>query len=127
MMGTLGLARHEIVFLDFSDIVFSEFTAGDFPALLSAYQELYPDTTPWFFLDEIQEIEDFERGALHLLNSGARVVITGSSAKLFSEDIATILRGKTLPLRVATLDFKEYLRFRSKTFLLPRQHGKRAA
>jgi uncharacterized protein len=116
MMGTLGLARHEIVFLDFSDIVFSDFTASDFPALLSAYQELYPDTTPWFFLDEIQEIDDFERGALHLLNSGARVVITGSSAKLFSEDIATILRGKTLPLRVATLDFKEYLRFRSKTF-----------
>lgn len=113
IMRTLGLTQDEIVFFDFSDILLSGFTARDFPSLLDAYFELYPDKKPWFFFDEIQEVEDYEKGLKSLLNRDCRIVITGSSAKLFSQDLASALRGKTLPVRIAPLDFREYLRFRN--------------
>jgi predicted AAA+ superfamily ATPase len=113
MMKLLGLRKEEIVVLDFSDILLSEFTTNDFPKLLDAYYSIYPDLTPWFFLDEIQEVDFFEGGLKTLLNHGCKITITGSSAKLFSSDIASTLRGKGLTLKIMPLDFKEYLRFRN--------------
>lgn len=107
----LKLDFEDIVFIDFSEILFSDFTAKDFPMLYSSYLELFPNRTPWFFLDEIQEIESFEKGVKYLQNRGLKVFITGSSAKLFSQDIASILRGKTYTIKVPTLNFNEYLRF----------------
>lgn len=107
----LKLDFEDIVFIDFSEILFLDFAAKDFPMLYSSYLELFPNRTPWFFLDEIQEIESFEKGIKYLQNRGLKVFITGSSAKLFSQDIASILRGKTYTIKVPTLNFKEYLRF----------------
>lgn len=107
----LKLDFEDIVFIDFSEILFLDFTAKDFPMLYSSYLELFPNRTPFFFLDEIQEIESFEKGVKYLQNRGLKVFIIGSSAKLFSQDIASILRGKTYTIKVPTLNFSEYLRF----------------
>jgi len=112
IMKSLGLRKEEIVVLDFSDILLSDFTANDFTKLLDAYYSIYPDLTPWFFLDEIQEVDNFEGGLKTLLNHGCKITITGSSAKLFSSDIASTLRGKALTVKIMPLDFNEYLRFR---------------
>lgn len=112
VMKELNLNPEETVFIDFSEIVLTDFSVEDFQLLYTAYCELYPDKTPWFFFDEIQEVNSFEKGLKYLLNRGCRIFITGSSVKLFSKDIASILRGKTLMVKVPTLNFKEYLKFR---------------
>jgi len=130
LIRKLGISQTEAAFLDFSEIVLFDFTAADFPALYQAYCELYPSSNPWFFLDEIQEVEDFEKGLHYLLNAGAKVFISGSSAKLSSMDLASTLRGKALPIHVYSLNFKEFLRFKKMSVakhIPSKEMGKRRA
>lgn len=109
----IGLPKEEVVLLDFSEIVLADFDAKHFDLLLLAYRELYPDNSPTFFLDEIQVVDQFERGIQYLLNKGHQVFATGSSASLFSGDIASTLRGKALTFKLYPLSFSEFLRFRN--------------
>ncbi|WP_201338614.1 MULTISPECIES: ATP-binding protein [unclassified Nitratiruptor] len=87
-----------------------------FTKCIEAYFELYPhkrDEKIYLFFDEIQEIaywEKFVRRIHDTLN--ANIVITGSSSKLLSKEIATSLRGRTISYEVFPLSFQEYLRFR---------------
>ena len=108
----LNLNPDQIVFLDFSETILSDFTTEDFRALPTQYMELRPELEPVFFFDEIQEIPDFEKGLRYLQNKDYQIFITGSSAQLFSSDIASRLRGKTAEIRLFPLDFPEFLKFR---------------
>lgn len=108
----INLSDKEIVFLDFSEIVLSGFNVNDFEMLETAYFELYPENNPYFFFDEIQEINDFEKGLKYLLNKGYRIIITGSSAAMMQKDISTILRGKSLYYTLYPLSFLEFLKFK---------------
>ncbi len=102
-----------MVFLDFSEIILSDFRPSYFELLLIAFIELFPNKTPVFFLDEIQEVLDFEQGLKYLLNRNFLIFITGSSSALQSGNVASTLRGKTLNFSLSPLSFNEFLRFRS--------------
>jgi len=67
----------------------------------------------YVFLDEIQEVEGWERvvRALHT-QRGVDVYITGSNAYLLSSDLATYLAGRYVAIDVSPLSFAEYLDFR---------------
>lgn len=70
----------------------------------------------YIFLDEIQEIEGFER----LVNGLNRkpnvdVYITGSNSKFLSHDINTIFRGRTDEVSIMPLTFKEFCQGRTET------------
>lgn len=66
-----------------------------------------------FFLDEIQVVEGWETFVRRLDEGrGFRIFIMGSSARLMSREIATSLRGRTLPYQILPLSFGEFLRFR---------------
>ncbi len=101
-----------VVFLDFSESTLSDFTVRDFELLPTLYYELFPGRKPIFMFDEIQEVEDFEKGLRYLQNKQYQIFVTGSSASLFSRDIASRLRGKTVEIIIYPLSFKEFLRFR---------------
>ena len=65
-----------------------------------------------FFLDEVQEVENWEKFVRRLIDQeNCRVYLTGSSSKLLSQELATTLRGRTLPYEVFPLSFKEFLQF----------------
>jgi predicted AAA+ superfamily ATPase len=108
----LKLQKEQIVFLDFSEITFSGFKPAHFELLLQSYYELFPDSTPYFFFDEIQEISGFESGLKFLLNKSFRIFISGSSSKMIVQDLSSILRGKTMNFYLFPLSFQEYLRFK---------------
>jgi uncharacterized protein len=85
--------------------------------LIEAYYELYPKKRTekvYFFIDEIQVVEGWEKFIRRLLDTeNCCVVLSGSSAKLLSKEIHTSLRGRSISTEVQPLSFKEYLRFKN--------------
>jgi uncharacterized protein len=104
--------KDDIIFLDFSESGLADFSVSDFESLPLVFLELHPSGQPVFLLDEIQEVDEFEKGLRYLQNKGYPIYITGSSAHLFSRDIASRLRGKTFELEILPLSVNEFLRFK---------------
>lgn len=82
------------------------------PKELKAYlrQRITSDTEEYYvFLDEIQEVEGFEK-IVNGLNKkdNVDVYITGSNSKFLSSDINTIFRGRGDEVRVYPFSFKEF-------------------
>lgn len=63
------------------------------------------------FIDEIQEIEGWEKAVRSYVKEDYEVVITGSNAQLFSSEIATLLAGRSIEIAIYPLSFREYLGF----------------
>ena len=110
---TNGLSPNHICYLSF-------FTSADldfsFSLIEDAYYGLYPeldkDADVWFFLDEVQGIKNWGGGVAHLMEAHpCHVIITGSSAKMLSTDIADEMRGRCIPQRFHPLSFSEFLDF----------------
>jgi predicted AAA+ superfamily ATPase len=63
----------------------------------------------YIFIDEIQEIESWERTINSLLAEGNfDIYVTGSNARLLSSEIATLLSGRYVEFKVQTLSFSEF-------------------
>lgn len=77
--------------------------------------QLSPDGKTYLFLDEIQEIEGWER-VVNSLSSDFDVdlYITGSNSRMMSSEISTYLTGRYVSFRIFTLSFDEYLMFKAK-------------
>lgn len=65
----------------------------------------------YVFIDEVQEIEGWEKAVASLHKEGRDVYITGSNAKMLSSDLATYLSGRYLTFQVFPFSFKEYREF----------------
>lgn len=64
------------------------------------------------FVDEIQEIEHFEKALRHFQTTGKYdIYCTGSNATLLSTELATLIAGRYIQIRVYSLSFNEYLQF----------------
>jgi len=61
------------------------------------------------FIDEIQEIEGWERSITSFLAEGMDIYITGSNAHLLSSDLATLLSGRYVEFEIFTLSFREFI------------------
>ena len=70
----------------------------------------------FLFVDEVQEIADWEKAIASLGGRGdIDVTITGSNAHLFSSELATRLSGRYIEFPIYALGFDEYLLFRGKS------------
>ncbi len=111
-----GVSKESIIYINFEDERLIDLKVSDLDSILQAYRELYPEndlSEAYIFLDEIQNIEGWEKFVRRIHESiTKRVYITGSNSKLLSTEIATELRGRTLAYEVFPLSFREYLRFR---------------
>lgn len=107
-----GTPKEHILYINFEDERI-QFSADELDLILQAYRELYPDTdlsTCFFFFDEIQEVDGWEKFIARLYESISKhVFITGSNAKLLSQEIATALRGRTITYEVFPLSFAEFV------------------
>ena len=67
----------------------------------------------YLFLDELQEVDGWEKVVNSLLESGnTDIYVTGSNSKLMASEIETYLSGRYVTIPVYTLSFKEYLQFK---------------
>ncbi len=82
----------------------------DFPAFLSALEELTARGKP-VFLDEVQEVVQWQRLVRALLDRGRPVCVTGSNASLLGRELGTRLTGRHLSYEVFPFSYAEYLAF----------------
>ena len=119
-----GIPLKRIVHINFEDERLSRLTVDDLHLIGEIHAELCPefsDGKVWYFLDELQCVIGWESYARRLVDSpNVQLCLTGSSSKLLSEEIATQMRGRSLPIEVFPLSFSEYLRFNGILSEVPR-------
>ena len=110
-------------------IICKRYTEMDIPESITAKQ-MYDELTAamlgkghcYLLLDEIQEIDGWEKAVNSLLEStDADIYVTGSNSKLMSSEISTYLTGRYVSIPVYTLSFKEYLAFKQDSPLSCRE------
>ena len=104
-----------ILFINFEDERLIGMSHLQFNEILEAYKELY-DLQPIIFLDEIQNIEHWQKFARRLADDGYRVYVTGSNAEMLSSEIASTLGGRYVNKEILPLSFSEFLSFQNKKF-----------
>ena len=68
----------------------------------------------YFFLDEVQEIDGWERAVNSLAaDCDVDIYVTGSNSRMMSSEISTYLTGRYISFNVFTLSFVEYLSFKA--------------
>ena len=101
-------------------VIFLRYTSEDFDDGMTD-RDMYKDIRSrmigegryYLLLDEVQEIEGWEKAVNSLLeNADTDIYVTGSNSKLMSSEISTYLTGRYVSIPVYTLSFAEFLDFR---------------
>lgn len=98
----------EKLHVNFEDDRQEKFKSSDFHLILECFAEL-SDKRPMLFLDEIQNIDGWEKFARHLADNKYNVYITRSNAKMLSREVMTTLGGRYLSVKVYPFSFIEQL------------------
>lgn len=107
-----GVRKGNIVAINFESLYYEPLR--DYRALYQEIVHLAKCTHGrlYIFLDEIQEVNAWERAVALLHESlDCDIYITGSSTKLLSGELAALLAGRYVEIRVYPLDLEEYLSF----------------
>lgn len=104
-------------FFNFDDDRLGNFTIENFQQLYEVFIELYGEQN-YFYFDEIQNIAGWEHFAKRLYNSGKKVFITGSNARMLSKELGTYLTGCYIAIELYPFSFSEFLDFREQLHLL---------
>ncbi|MFH1428856.1 MAG: ATP-binding protein [Candidatus Margulisiibacteriota bacterium] len=100
------------LYINFEDERLINFTVNDFDLLLESFFEINnPAGKVYLFLDEIQEIDGWEKWVrrIHDTSDNIKIFITGSSSSLLSSEFATLLTGRNLSYQIMPFSFCEYL------------------
>lgn len=107
-----GIPKENIISINFESLMYIE---------LIDYKKLYKHIMEkaknihgkiYIFLDEIQEVYNWERVINSLMvDLDCDIYITGSNAKLLSSELATYISGRYIEIKVYPLSFKEYIEF----------------
>ncbi len=104
-----GIAKEQITAINLEE---SEFRNLKDPEQLFDFvdEKLVPDAMNYVFLDEVQQIPDFQRAVDWLyVKKNVDLYITGSNAFLLSGELATLLSGRYVEIKMLPLSFKEYV------------------
>ncbi|WP_456368053.1 ATP-binding protein [Thermococcus sp.] len=114
--------RRKSLYVNFEDPRLVGATANDLMEMMRVYYSLasVPKGEKLIFLlDEVQAVDGWERFIRYLLDMGHRVILTGSSSKLLSKEVATILRGRVITVNLYPFSLSEVLRVRGLEKVLP--------
>ncbi len=110
-----GVPPEAILWVGFDDERLAGMKATDLEEVLEAYRELYPSQDlkdVFMFFDEIQLIDNWELFVIRVFKSYCKnIFISGSNAKMLSQEIATTLRGWSIEENIYPLSFVEYCQF----------------
>ena len=105
-----NIAENRIIHINFESAMYD---------YIRNYKDLYEEIKnklsqekPYILLDEVQNVSQWEK-AINSLNVDFNVdiYITGSNAYLLSSELATLLSGRYIEIKMYPLSFEEYLRF----------------
>lgn len=117
IMERLKTERHvsenSIISCRYDSMEYEDMTAKEMYADLRA--RLSREGRSYLFLDEVQEIEGWERVVNSLLQDfDVDLYVTGSNSRMMSSEISTYLTGRYISFHVFTLSFREYLMFKRR-------------
>ena len=122
LLGEISAARRagapegSILYVSLEDDRLTGVDVTDLAGLLEAWYRRHPEAARgpgWLILDEVQVVPGWERFVRRVLDGGiTRIAVTGSSARLLSKEIATAMRGRSLPVEVLPFGFDEWLAHR---------------
>lgn len=124
IMGELrkrGVDENRIVSLRFDSMEYDGMTAKQLYELLKG--RLVSDEKTYLFLDEVQEIDFWEK-TVNSINTDydVDIYVTGSNSRMMSSEISTYLTGRYVTFRIFTLSFAEYLTFKKQHSKLEDTH-----
>ncbi|MBI4812215.1 ATP-binding protein [Candidatus Falkowbacteria bacterium] len=105
---------NDFLYINFEDPFFIE---NNNPAIIEEliliFKEYFNPRLSHIFFDEMQEIKQWEKALRKLRDGGDyKIFITGSSSKLLSGEIATLITGRHLSYKIFPLSFREFLLFK---------------
>ena len=108
-----GVKKENILIINFEDLRWPKIDALRLQKIYEAYiEEFLPVGIVYIFLDEIQEVKNWEKWVrtTHELDK-AKIIISGSNSNLLNSDLSTLLTGRHLDIIVYPLSFTEFLSF----------------
>ncbi|MEA1976230.1 MAG: ATP-binding protein [Bacillota bacterium] len=107
----IGIKQEQIISINFED--FDYYDLLDAKKLYAYIKDrLLDEEIMYIFLDEIQQVQDFERVVDSLfIKENIDLYITGSNAYLLSSELATLLSGRYVIVEMLPISFKEYVEF----------------
>lgn len=105
---TQGVGADQIIYINFEELEYEELL--DYKKLYNHVKaRLHPEKTTYIFLDEIQQVEGFQKAVDSLyVKPGVDLYITGSNAYLLSGELATLLSGRYVEINMLPLSFEEF-------------------
>ena len=108
-----GVREEQIKSYRFDSMEYEGMTAKEMYSILK--NDLTPNAKTYFFLDEMQEIDGWEKVVNSLASDfDVDLYVTGSNSRMMSSEISTYLTGRYISFRVYTLSFAEYLEFKKQ-------------
>lgn len=103
-----GIQNDQIIYINFEELEYEELL--DYKALYAHIKSrLHPEKTTYIFLDEIQQVPDFQKAVDSLyVKQNVDICITGSNAYLLSGELATLLSGRYVEINMLPLSFSEF-------------------
>ena len=107
--------ENQIIAINFEDMAYDDLL--DYKKLYAYLCErLSSDKMTYIFLDEIQKVECFEKVVDSLyIKDNTDIYITGSNAFMLSGELATLLSGRYIEIKMLPLSFKEYAKLQKTT------------
>lgn len=104
-----GVSNNQIISINFEDYDYEELTD---PHKLYKYikDKIISNKKMYVFLDEIQNVNDFHKVVDSLfIKKNIDLYLTGSNAYMLSSEIATLISGRYVEIKMLPLSFKEYV------------------
>lgn len=104
-------SRNNVIYIDMEKTAFT--CISDYKDLEEyVVERLDTSKDNFLFIDEVQEIKDFEKAILSLQSDeSCQIMVTGSNAKMLSSELSTRLRGRYMGYHIHGLDYEEFIEF----------------
>ncbi len=104
-----GVDELQIISINFEDADYAEIQ--DYKQLYKLVSDkLIPNKMNYIFLDEVQNVDGFQKAVDSLfIKKNCDVYITGSNAYLLSGELATLLSGRYIEIKMLPLSFSEFV------------------
>lgn len=108
-----GISQNRILHYNFDSLEYENITAKKLFTTIK--RQLSMEDKTYLFLDEIQEIDGWEKVVNSLMSDyNVDIYVTGSNSRMMSSEISTYLTGRYISFRIYPLSFAEYLKFRKE-------------
>ena len=109
-----GVKKERIIFINFEDFEYRALRNSD--SLYSFIKERLTSEMNYIFLDEIQRVENFPDAVDSLyIKKNVDLYLTGSNSSLLSSEIATLISGRYVEIKMLPLSFKEFVQATNQT------------